>query len=295
VLVGAARWDCRCPSPGRLFRNWAVIRQRVIVSNEAQIRATAYALKVANRESIEVAAPAMAALVSGPCWLVPIPASDRSIKANLALARAVAALVPGSRVRTAIARSQRVASSTWRRRRGLPGLRREEHHFIRTAEPMTPVPVYFVDNVISTGGTVQAARAALGWGTGLTYAYASTPSTAGSTKLESHSAVQPRPLPAEPDSCRHRIPKGLCPEAPTLPPGYWIRGLRGPRLHGPRWAKDVRAAPWLGRRPAGAPAGFREGAEFRISRAASMEALPSPKVRRQKPAKSCRIVALAGV
>ena len=102
----------------------------------------------------------MAALIAGPCWLVPIPASDGNQTANLVLARA-------------IARSQPVESSTERRRRGLSGLQPEEHHFFRTAGPMEPLPLYFVDNVITTGNTVLAARAVLGWGTGLAYGDAS--------------------------------------------------------------------------------------------------------------------------
>jgi len=32
---------------------------------------------------------------------------------------------------------------------------------------MQPWPVYFVDNVITTGTTIAACRRALGWGTGL--------------------------------------------------------------------------------------------------------------------------------
>ena len=49
----------------------------------------------------------------------------------------------------------------------------EEHHFVRTAGPMEPLPLYFVDNVITTGNTIRAARAVLGWGTGLAYGDAS--------------------------------------------------------------------------------------------------------------------------
>jgi hypothetical protein len=37
------------------------------------------------------------------------------------------------------------------------------------------LPVYFVDNVITTGTTIAACRRALGWGAGLAYADASTP------------------------------------------------------------------------------------------------------------------------
>ena len=39
---------------------------------------------------------------------------------------------------------------------------------------MQRMPVYFVDNVITTGTTIAACRRALGWATGLAYADAST-------------------------------------------------------------------------------------------------------------------------
>jgi len=150
-------------------------RTRPITREEAEIRDISYALKRTDPAAIAVAAPAMAALIAGPCWLVPIPASSGSLVANLALARALAGLVPGARVKLAISRTQPVESSTARRRRGLCGLPPEEHHFVRIAGPMEPLPLYFVDNVITTGNTIRAARAVLGWGTGLAYADASSP------------------------------------------------------------------------------------------------------------------------
>jgi predicted amidophosphoribosyltransferase len=150
-------------------------RIRSLTPEEAQIRDIAYALKKAEPEAVAVAAPTMAALIAGPCWLIPIPASNGSLDANIALARAVATLVPGAHVKLAIARSQPVESSTDRRRRRMNGLQAHEHHFVRTGGPVNPLPVYFVDNVITTGNTIRAARAALGWGTGLAYADASSP------------------------------------------------------------------------------------------------------------------------
>jgi hypothetical protein len=39
---------------------------------------------------------------------------------------------------------------------------------------MQLMPVYFVDNVITTGTTIAACRRAFGWGIGLAYADAST-------------------------------------------------------------------------------------------------------------------------
>jgi hypothetical protein len=141
---------------------------------EIAIRRTARNLKIPTSEAIELAAPEMAALIDGPCWLVPVPASDGKITANLALANAIAALVTGVRVKCAVGRSRPVESCCQRRVRGLSGLTIEQHAIIRTAGPLEPLPVYFIDNVVTTGTTIAACRRALGWGTGLTYADAST-------------------------------------------------------------------------------------------------------------------------
>jgi hypothetical protein len=169
-------------------------RLRPLTPSEAQIRAIAYALKEADPQAIAAAAPAMAALIRGPCWLVPIPASDTSLKANLALAEAVATLVPGARVVTALARTHPVASSTDRRRRGLSGLAASEHHFVRIGPPMDGLPLYFVDNVVTTGNTIRAARAALGRGTGLVYGDAGSPFKQHLALMSSNPpAFQPNP------------------------------------------------------------------------------------------------------
>jgi hypothetical protein len=146
--------------------------------DETYARRIAQDLKNADEEAIQIAAPAMAALIDGPCWFVPVPASDGSLTANLALARAIAKLVPGARVKCAVARAHPVESSCDRRLRGLPGLTVEQHAIRRTAGPMQPLPVHFVDNVITTGTTIAACRRALGWGAGLAYADASTPHNA---------------------------------------------------------------------------------------------------------------------
>jgi hypothetical protein len=53
--------------------------------------------------------------------------------------------------------------------RGLFGLTVEEHAIFRTSGPMQFLPVYLVDNVITTGTTMAACRRALCWGTGLAY------------------------------------------------------------------------------------------------------------------------------
>ena len=61
---------------------------------------------------------------------------------------------------------------------------------------MNPLPVYFVDNVITTGNTIRAARAALGWGTGLVYADASTPFNNRLSQIPVHLCSRARPVSA---------------------------------------------------------------------------------------------------
>jgi hypothetical protein len=165
------------------------IGYRISSPDETATRRIARALKIPTTEAISIAAPPMAALIDGPCWLVPVPASTGSLAANLALARAIAELVPGARPRAVIGRTRPVESSAIRRMRGLPGLTVEEHSIIRTEDSILLMPVYFVDNVITTGTTMKACRRALGWGTGLAYADAST-----------------RPTRSLPTACRDLVP-----------------------------------------------------------------------------------------
>ena len=150
------------------------IRYRTRSQDEFLVRRTARNLKIPTMGAIAIAAPQMAALIETPCWLVPVPASTGSLAANSALACAIAGFASGARVTCAIGRAHPVDSSRTRRLRGLPRLTADQHAIIRTAGPMLPLPVYFVDNVITTGATVAACRHALGWGIGLAYAYAST-------------------------------------------------------------------------------------------------------------------------
>ncbi len=147
---------CRTPSP-----------EEIVAHRNAQD------LKIPTVAAVQIAAPLMAALIDGPCWLVPVPASNGSLVANLALARAIAELVPGARVKCAIGRAHSVESSARRRMRGLSSLTVEQHAIFRVSGPILLLPVYFVDNVITTGTTIAACRRALGWGIGLAYADAS--------------------------------------------------------------------------------------------------------------------------
>ena len=153
---------------------YVALGYRTPSQEEIAICRTARQLKIPTEEAIQEAAPAMAALIDGPCWLVPVPASNGSLAANLVLANAIAAFVPGARVKCAVGRSRPVESACQRRVRGLHGLKIDDHVITRIVGPMEPIPLYFIDNVITTGTTIAACRRALGWGDGLTYADAST-------------------------------------------------------------------------------------------------------------------------
>jgi hypothetical protein len=137
-------------------------------------REISHLLKKSEPLAVELAARFMAALIDGPCWLVPVPASSCSLAANTALAKAIAALVEGARLKYVIARREPIASTCVRRAQGLPLPTVEEHGMIRTGPPFEVWPLYFVDNCVTTGTTLEACRTALGYGDGLVFGDAST-------------------------------------------------------------------------------------------------------------------------
>lgn len=123
-LFEALRTTCARPclaqSPYLAPTRYVPHRYRVTSSQEITPREIALELKVPIEYSLQVAAPAMAALVSGPCWLIPVPASNGNVHANLRLARAIAGILTTARVICAISRAHPVESSHRRRSRGLP-------------------------------------------------------------------------------------------------------------------------------------------------------------------------------
>ena len=162
---------------------------RVCNAEEIEVRRVAQFLKHGEARAIAAAAAQMAALIDGPCWLVPVPSSKGGLTANNELACAIAKLVPGARVKQAVKRTQPVESSCYLRLHGHAGLSPKQHHIIRAAGPMDPLPIYFVDNVITTGSTLQACHDAMGWGDGLAYADASTRTTARPVKAQPELAL----------------------------------------------------------------------------------------------------------
>lgn len=159
-------------------------RSRPLTPEETEVRRIAYALKVPTAEACETAARDLAPLLDAAesagttIVLMPVPASTGTVDANRQLANELAAEIhrrfPERRVQVKITvgRQHPVESSCVRRRRGLAGLRGDEHAMIRLAGPLTATNTayYFLDNVITTGSTLAACRAALGFGEGIAWA-----------------------------------------------------------------------------------------------------------------------------
>jgi len=141
-----------------------------------QTRRLAYAIKTTASHSFDfdTAAREMAALISGPCWLVPIPDSTGDTDANTRLAHHIANHCPGAQVVKAICRTQPVQSQCARHKLALGPIPPEQHHLARNRKVLTLRQTYFVDNVTTSGHTLEAARLALGFGAGLVFADAAT-------------------------------------------------------------------------------------------------------------------------
>jgi len=149
---------------------------------EAETRRLAYAIKDPRSPArdFETAACEMAALITAPCWLVPVPASDGSTRANTILAahiaRHVATLNPQPlalnlcQVAPALRRTAPTESQCARHRRNLPPTPPDAHGLKATLWSLGCRQVYFVDNVATSGNTMRAAYAAMNRGAGLVFA-----------------------------------------------------------------------------------------------------------------------------
>jgi predicted amidophosphoribosyltransferase len=160
-------------------RRYVSPRTRPLTSEEAQTRALAYMLKDpdCDQDMIDAAAREMARLIEGERgYLVPVPSHKRCTKANRRLANAVAHTT-GYKFKTAdiLSRKEPAESTCERHRKRLPPLPAEAHQiFLAYPYKVTLTgtdKIYFVDNVITSGNTIEACRRAmLGLGTGLVYA-----------------------------------------------------------------------------------------------------------------------------
>jgi len=157
-------------------RKYPTPRNGPLSFEQTETRRLAYAIKSTASLSadFDTAARDMAALISGPCWLVPIPDSTGNTDANARLASMIAGYCPGAQLVKAICRTRPIQSQCTRHKLALGPIPPEEHHLARTRKPLTLCQTYFVDNVTTSGHTLEAARAALGFGAGLVFADAAT-------------------------------------------------------------------------------------------------------------------------
>ena len=160
-------------------RRYISPRTRALSLQEQETRRLAYAIKSTAIPSadFDTAAREMAALITGPCWLVPIPDRTGNTDANTRLAHAIANHCPAAQIAKAITRTQPIPSQCERHKNGLGPIPPEQHHIARTRKTLTLRQTYLVDNVTTSGNTLQAARDALGFGAGLVYADAATKRT----------------------------------------------------------------------------------------------------------------------
>jgi hypothetical protein len=157
-------------------RRYPTPRDGQLSLEQAETRRLAYAIKHpgADWTDYDTAGREMAALITGPCWLVPIPDSTGNTDANAKLAHAIARYTPGAQVVKAIYRTQPIQSQCARHKLALGPIPPDQHHLARTRKTLTLRQTYFVDNVTTSGHTLEAARAALGFGAGLVFADAAT-------------------------------------------------------------------------------------------------------------------------
>ena len=159
-------------------RRYVSPRTRPLTSEEAQVRALAYLLKEpdCDQDLVDAAAREMAKLVEGERGhLIPVPSHNRSTLANRRLAFAIGFCTGGKfTVSDILDRKRPTESACERHRNKLPPLGPEDHQiFLQRPDKITLTgteKIYFVDNVITSGNTVEACRRAmLGLGTGLVY------------------------------------------------------------------------------------------------------------------------------
>jgi hypothetical protein len=157
-------------------RKYPTPRNGPLSLEQTETRRLAYAIKTTASPAadFDTAAREMAALVAdplgSPCWLVPIPDSTGSTDANTRLASMIARYCPGAQVVKAIFRTQPIQSQCTRHKHALGPIPPDQHHLARTRKLLTLRQTYFVDNVTTSGHTLEAARAALGFGAGLVFA-----------------------------------------------------------------------------------------------------------------------------
>jgi len=151
-------------------------RRRELSQQEAFVRKISYEIKNKNSDAIKIAADTMAKYVASNSLLVPVPSSSGDRGSNMLLCEAIAKIT-GSEIYDPLGRSSSIEPSHQRRKQNLPNYTVEEHNMIVRDDAdvmdLDNKNVYFVDNVITKGTTIEACKNALGVnGVGLAWAKA---------------------------------------------------------------------------------------------------------------------------
>jgi hypothetical protein len=166
-------------------RRYISPRTRPLSREEAETRRLAFSIKSTASPTADFALAAleMARLITGPCWLVPVPDSQGNTDANARLCSLIASFCPAAQVAKAITRTQPIQSQCERHRHALGPINPAAHHIRRTGKLLSLRQTYIVDNVTTSGHTLYAAHDALGFGTGLVFADAANHRTQLQTTL----------------------------------------------------------------------------------------------------------------
>lgn len=160
-------------------RRYVSPNTRPLTREEAETRALAYALKnpACDRDLIDAAAREMAKQIDGQRgYLIPVPDHTGNTTANRKLAASIA-FCTGNKftVEDALFRTAPTESACERHKKRLPAIPVAFHNIEKRTGHQIPLRdsdrIYFVDNVITSGNTIEACRVAcFGLGTGLVYA-----------------------------------------------------------------------------------------------------------------------------
>jgi len=161
---------------------------------EARTREVAKRLKEGRPGAIDYAAQEMVKRVPKGAVLVPLPNHEGATDANKQLAQAIASYGDGLTVVDVLTRSGTVEDTHARREAGQPGLTADEQQASMSRKRSLPKkvagrPVYFVDNLETSGATMYAARVALGDANAESLVFAKEPVPTGEIEVTREQAA----------------------------------------------------------------------------------------------------------
>src|SRR5712671_3304815 len=120
-------------------RKYPTPRNGPLSIEQTETHRLAYAIKsiASPLADFNTAAREMAALITSPCWLVPIPDSTGNTDANARLAHHIGRYVTGAQIAKAIYRTRPVQSQCDRHKNALGPISPERHHLARTRKTLT--------------------------------------------------------------------------------------------------------------------------------------------------------------